>query len=261
MIRVGIGGWTFEPWKNNFYPAGLAAAKELAFASRALRTIEINGTFYSGFKPPTWEKWAAETPDGFVFSVKANRFCVNRKVLGEAGESIGRFVGQGMEALGPKLGPILWQLAGTKKFDADDTAAFFALLPGKLGKLKLRHALEARHESFRTPAFVALCRKHNVAIVYADDDKYPAFADLTADFVYARLQDTEAKYKNGYAPKALEKWAAVTQAWAKGEAPTALEYADKPASDGKARDVFVYMIAGAKEKNPAAAMALQEKLG
>lgn len=261
MIRVGIGGWTFEPWKDNFYPKGLSAAKELGFASRALRTIEINGTFYSGFKPPTWAKWAAETPDGFVFSVKASRFCVNRKVLGEAGESVERFFSQGMEELGPKLGPILWQLAGTKKFDPDDIDAFLKLLPAKLGKLKLRHALEARHESFRTPAFVALAKKHNVAIVYADDDKYPAFADLTADFVYARLQDTDAKYANGYAPKALDKWAGVAKAWAKGEAPKELEYADAAKSDGKARDVFCYMIAGAKEKNPAAAMALQARVG
>jgi uncharacterized protein YecE (DUF72 family) len=260
MIRVGVGGWTFEPWKDNFYPKGLSAAKELGFASRALTTIEINGTFYSGFKPPTWQKWEKETPDGFVFSVKANRFCVNRKILGEAGESIERFFAQGLEELGPKLGPILWQLAGTKKFDPDDIAAFLKLLPAKVGKLKLRHALEARHESFRTPAFVALCRKHNVAIVYADDDKYPAFADLTADFVYARLQGTQAAHKTGYAPKALDAWAATARAWAKGEAPASLQYADSPKSDGKARDVFVYMISGAKERNPAAAMALIERV-
>lgn len=261
MIRVGVGGWTYEPWKDNFYPPGLSAAKELGFASRALRTIEVNGTFYSTFKPPTFRKWADETPDDFVFALKANRFAVNRKVLGSAGESIERFLGSGVEELGPKLGPILWQLAGTKKFDAEDIDAFLGLLPAKLGKLKLRHALEARHESFRTPAFVALAKKHKVAIVYADDDKFPAFADLTADFVYARLQDTEAKYTNGYAPKALEKWARVAKSWAKGEAPPELEYAAAPVSDGKPRDVFVYMIAGAKEKNPAAAMALQGKVG
>ncbi|MDX2234690.1 MAG: DUF72 domain-containing protein [Hyphomonadaceae bacterium] len=261
MIRVGVGGWTYEPWKDNFYPAGLSAAKELGFASRALRAIEVNGTFYSTFKPPTFRKWAGETPDDFVFTLKANRFAVNRKVLGSAAESVERFLGSGVEELGPKLGPILWQLAGTKKFDAEDIAAFLKLLPAKLGKLKLRHALEARHESFRTPAFVALAKKHNVAIVYADDDKYPAFADLTADFVYARLQDTDAKYKNGYAPKALDRWAAVAKAWAAGEAPPDLAYADKPISDGKARDVFIFMIAGAKEKNPAAAMALQARVG
>lgn len=260
MIRVGIGGWTFEPWRDNFYPKGLAAAKELGFASRALTSLEINGTFYSSFKPPTWAKWAEETPEGFVFSVKANRFCVNRKVLGEARDSIGRFFEQGIDALGPKLGPILWQLAGTKKFDAADIEAFLGLLPAKLGKQKLRHALEARHESFRDPAFVALARKYNVAIVYADDDTYPAFADLTADFVYARLQGTTDKYKTGYAPKALDRWATVAKAWAKGESPTDLEYADGPKSDGKARDVFIYMISGAKDRNPAAAMALQQRI-
>jgi len=260
MIRVGVGGWTFEPWKDNFYPKGLSAAKELGFASRALTSIEINGTFYSGFKPPTWKKWDRETPEGFVFSVKANRFCVNRKILGEAGESIERFFAQGLEELGPKLGPILWQLAGTKRFDPDDIAAFLKLLPAKVGRLKLRHALEARHESFRSPAFVALCRKHNVAIVYADDDKYPAFADLTADFVYARLQGTTEKQPAGYTPKELDGWADVAKAWARGEAPPSLQYADTPKGDGKARDVFVYMISGAKERNPAAAMALIERV-
>jgi uncharacterized protein YecE (DUF72 family) len=260
MIRVGIGGWTFEPWKDNFYPKGLSAAKELGFASRAVTTIEVNGTFYSTFKPPTFEKWFKETPDDFVFALKANRFCVNRKVLGDAGESIERFLGSGVEELGPKLGPILWQLAGTKKFDPDDVAAFLKLLPAKLGKLKLRHALEARHESFRDPAFVALARKHDVAIVYADSADYPAFADLTADFAYARLQSTSEKEKTGYSGKALDGWAKVARAWEKGEAPPSLQYADAPKSDGKARDVFVYMIAGAKAHNPAAAMALLERL-
>ncbi|MDZ4777903.1 MAG: DUF72 domain-containing protein [Alphaproteobacteria bacterium] len=260
MIRVGIGGWTFEPWKDSFYPKGLSAAKELGFASRAVTTIEVNGTFYSTFKPPTFQKWFKETPDDFVFALKANRFCVNRKVLGDAGESIERFLGSGVEELGPKLGPILWQLAGTKKFDPGDVEAFLKLLPKKLGKLKLRHALEARHESFRTPEFVALAKKHNAAIVYADSEDYPAFADLTADFVYARLQSTKESEKTGYSTKALNEWVKVAKAWEKGEAPKSLEYADGPVSDGKPRDVFVYMIAGAKEKNPHAAMAMIEKL-
>ncbi len=260
MIRVGIGGWTFEPWKDNFYPKGLSAAKELGFASRAVTTIEVNGTFYSTFKPPTFRKWFEETPDDFVFALKANRFCVNRKVLGDAGESIERFFASGVEELGPKLGPILWQLAGTKKFDPDDVAAFLKLLPKKLGKLKLRHALEARHESFRDPAFAALAKKHNVAIVYADSVDYPAFADLTADFTYARLQNTAEKPKTGYGGKALDGWAEVARAWEKGQAPPSLQYADAPKGDGKARDVFVYMIAGAKARNPAAAMALLERL-
>lgn len=260
MIRVGIGGWTFEPWKDNFYPKGLSAAKELGYASQRVTTIEVNGTFYSTFKPPTFQKWFKETPDDFVFALKANRFCVNRKVLGDAGESIERFLGSGVEELGPKLGPILWQLAGTKKFDPADVEAFLKLLPKKLGKLKLRHALEARHESFRTPEFVALLKKHNVAVVYADSEDYPAFADLTADFVYARLQSTNAKEKTGYSTKALNEWTKVAKAWEKGEAPKSLEYADGAKGDGKARDVFVYMIAGAKEKNPHAAMAMIGKL-
>lgn len=260
MIRVGIGGWSFDPWKDNFYPKGLSAAKELAYASRQVTTIEVNGTFYSTFKPPTFRKWADETPDDFVFSLKANRFCVNRKVLGEAGDSIERFLGSGVEELGPKLGPILWQLAGTKRFDPADVEAFLKLLPKKLGKLKLHHALEARHESFRTPEFIALLKKYNVAVVYADSEDYPAFADLTADFVYARLQGTKETEKTGYSTKDINAWVKVAKSWEKGEAPKSLDYADGPVSDGKARDVFVYMIAGAKEKNPQAAMAMIGKL-
>ena len=187
-IRAGMGGWTFEPWDTSFYPDKLSKAKQLNYASRQVPTIEVNGTYYSTFKPPTFAKWAADAPDGFVFSLKAIRFATNRRVLAEAGKSVERFLGSGVSELGDKLGPILWQFAPTKKFDADDFGAFLKLLPEKQDGVKLRHAVEVRTDSFIVPEFVALCRKNNVAIVYADHEKYPAISDVTGDFVYARLQ-------------------------------------------------------------------------
>ncbi len=246
MIRVGIGGWTYEPWRGAFYPPGLAHTRELAYASRQVTTIEVNGTFYSTFKPATFAKWAEETPDDFVFALKAPRYAVNRKVLAEAGPSIARFVESGVAELGPKLGPILWQFAPTKAFDAGDMAAFLALLPREVGGVRLRHALEPRHESFATPAFLALARAHAAAIVFADSQTYPSIGALTGDFVYARLQDARAEEATGYPAAALETWAAEARAWEQGP--------DAP------RDVFVYMINGAKERAPAAAMALLDVL-
>jgi uncharacterized protein YecE (DUF72 family) len=255
MIRVGIGGWNFEPWRDNFYPKGLSKAKELSFASRALTTIEINSTFYSSQKPATFKRWADETPDDFVFSVKASRFCVNRRVLAEAKESVEWFVGTGITALGKKLGPILWQFAPTKKFDLTDFGAFLALLPRSQDGIVLRHAVEVRHESFCTPEFVDLARKHGVAIVFADSSKYPAIADPTADFIYARLQKSEASVKTGYAPKALKQWGEDMRTWEAGGAPKRHKTLSHPAAREK-RDVFGYIISGAKERAPAAAMEL-----
>ena len=260
MIRVGIGGWTFEPWKDNFYPKGLSAAKELAFASRAVTSIEVNGTFYSTFKPATFRKWNTETPDDFVFALKAPRYAVNRKELAGAGESIGKFFESGLEELDGKLGPILWQFAGTKKFVPDDFEAFLNLLPAKLGSRRLRHALEVRHPSFVVPEFVALARKHRMAVVFADSPKYPSQADYTADFYYARLQNAQAEVSTGYTPKELDRWAGHANSWAKGEAPSTLTYAAPRKGDSATRDVFVYMINGAKERAPAAAMGLIERL-
>jgi uncharacterized protein YecE (DUF72 family) len=246
MIRVGIGGWTFEPWRGAFYPKGTAKARELAYASRAVTTIEINGTFYSTFKPDTFKRWADETPDNFVFSLKANRFAVNRKVLRDAGPSIERFLTSGLSELKSKLGPILWQMAPTKRFDAEDFAGFLALLPKSVDGMKLRHALEVRHEGFRDPTFTALAKKAGAAIVFADSEKYPAIDEATADFVYARLQRAEEKHATGYSTAAIKNWAAKAHAWEGG---------------GKnRRDVFVYMINGAKVRAPAAAMALLKVL-
>jgi uncharacterized protein YecE (DUF72 family) len=255
MIRVGIGGWTFAPWRGAFFPKGLSHAKELHFASRALSTIEINGTYYRNQKPDSFRKWAAESPDGFVFSVKANRFATNRRVLSDGADSIKRFLGSGISELGSKLGPILWQFAPTKKFDPADIGAFLELLPEKQDGVVLRHALEVRHESFCVPEFVALARSHGAAIVFADSAKYPAIADVTADFIYARLQQTKASVNTGYTAAALKLWADDAKDWAGGGAPKRHETLAKPAPKKK-RDVFVYMISGAKERAPAAAQEL-----
>jgi len=258
-IRVGIGGWTFEPWRGVFFPAGLAHAKELAYAAAKLTAIEVNGTYYSSQSPSTFAKWAKETPDGFVFSLKASRFCTNRKVLAEAGASVEKFLTSGIVELGDKLGPILWQFMPTKKFDPADFGAFLKLLPAHQDGLRLRHAVEVRHESFLTSAFVTLAKDAGVAIVFADTPKYPAIADLTGDFVYARLQDAHEDVETGYDAEALDHWANTARAWAKGAAPEGLGYIE-PVKDGEAKDVFVFMINGAKVRAPAAAMALLERL-
>jgi uncharacterized protein YecE (DUF72 family) len=259
VIRVGIGGWTFEPWRGVFFPPGLAHAKELAYAAGKLTAIEVNGTYYSSQSPSTFAKWAKETPDGFVFALKASRFCTNRKVLAEAGASVEKFLTSGLVELGDKLGPILWQFMPTKKFDPEDFGAFLKLLPERQEGLRLRHAVEVRHESFLTPAFVKLARDAGVAIVFADSPKYPAIADLTADFVYARLQNAQEDIETGYDAEALDRWAGTARAWAKGGAPEGLGYIEG-AKGGGAKDVFVFMINGAKVRAPAAAMALLDRL-
>ncbi|WP_326523014.1 DUF72 domain-containing protein [Sphingomonas sp.] len=259
-IRVGIGGWTYEPWRGGvFYPEKWPAKRELEYASRRLTAIEVNGTYYSGFKPETFAKWRDETPDDFVFALKASRFCTNRKVLAEGGESITRFVGQGIVELGDKLGPILWQFMATKKFDAEDFAAFLALLPGERDGLKLRHAVQVRHDSFAAPEFVAMCRKAGVAIVYAQSDDYPAIADVTCDFVYARLETAVAAEPAGYSEGELDRWAGAARAWAGGGEPDGLPYVTHDAAQAL-RDTFVFFISGAKERNPAAAQTLIARL-
>lgn len=260
-IRVGIGGWTYEPWRGIFYPKGLPQARELEFASRALTAIEINGTYYRLQSKTSFEKWAKETPDGFVFTLKASRFCTNRTRLAEAGESIAKFLGQGLVELGDKLGPILWQFMPTKKFDPDDFGAFLKLLPDKQDGVKLRHAVEVRHESFRDPAFVDLARKAGAAIVFADSPDYPAFADLTGDFVYARLQDTREEEPTGYGKDAIDRWAAICREWAEGGQPLELPYIAGRDAPRQPRDAFVFMISGAKVRAPAAAQALIKALG
>jgi uncharacterized protein YecE (DUF72 family) len=260
-IRAGMGGWTFEPWDTSFYPEKLAKTKQLEYASRQVPTIEVNGTFYATMKPATYAKWASETPDGFVFSLKGHRFVTNRRVLAEAGEPVNHFVGSGIAELGEKLGPILWQLAPTKKFDADDIEAFLKLLPEKKDGVGLRHVLEFRHQSFVVPEFVALLRKHRIAAVYADHETYPAMADVTGDFVYARLQTGQDDNEDCYTPKALDGWAERMKVWAAGKVPADLERADPDSeAEVKPRDVFAYFISEGKVRAPFGAMALMKRV-
>ena len=260
-IRSGIGGWTFEPWNETFYPSDLPKKRQLEYAASRLTTIEVNGTFYRSQKPETFASWAEQAPDGFVFSLKAPRYAVNRKVLAEGGELIQRFVDSGIVELGDKLGPLLWQLAATKQFDLDDFAAFLKLLPPKAGSIPLRHVVELRHESFVCPEAVALCRDAGVAIVCAESADYPEMADVTTDFVYLRLQKGDETIPTAYPPKALDQWTERAKLWAKGGQPDDLPRADPDhAAPKKPRDVFVYFIRSGKPRAPHAAMALMERL-
>ena len=259
-IRIGVGGWVFEPWRGAFFPEGLAQSKELAYASRHLTSIEINGTYYGSQKPASFRKWHAETPDDFVFAVKGPRFATNRKLLAEAGASIERFFSSGVMELKEKLGPVNWQFMASKKFEPEDFAAFLALLPKEVEGRKIRHAVEVRHASFRAADFVALAREHGVAVIVDADSRYPQIADVTAPFVYVRIMGTEDGEPAGYPPAALDAWAERARHWAEGSAPDDLETVAPPAGAAP-RDVFLYVISGAKHRNPAAAMALIERTG
>ena len=253
-IKVGMGGWSFEPWRETFYPDKLAKAKELNFASRQVTAIEINATFYRTQSPSTYRKWAEETPDEFIFAVKANRFTVNRKNLADGAESVARFMASGLTELGPKLGPILWQLTGTKKLDEDEIEASCASLPHERDGVRLRHVLEVRHQTFVTSALVEIARRHNIAICLAISDDYPLIADPTADFCYLRLQTTR-DIESGYDAEEIATWAKRCHDLAAGRPADGLPLLAEPPKVVP-RDVFVFMIAGAKPRNPAAAKAL-----
>jgi uncharacterized protein YecE (DUF72 family) len=260
-IRVGVGGWVYEPWRETFYPADLAKARELEYLSRRVTAIEINATYYRTQTAASFAKWRDATPDDFVFSVKASRYATNRRVLAEAGESIERFVASGIVELGAKLGPIVWQFATTKVFDAEDFGAFLELLPARAGTIRLRHAMEVRHPSFMCREYVALARRHGVATVFADSDDYPSFADGTGDFVYARLMRTESAFETGYRPDGIATWAGRARAWSEGRAAEGLPLLAPATGAAQARDVFLFFISGAKERAPAAAVAMLAALG
>ena len=259
-IYVGIGGWTYEPWRGVFYPNGLPHARELQYAAERLTSIEVNGTFYRTQTPKTFRDWASQVPDRFVFALKGPRYAVNRRVLAEAGDSIKRFLDSGITELGDKLGPLLWQFAPTKKFDEADFGGFLELLPDKFDGRKLRHVVEVRHDSFKVPAFVTLLRKFSIPVVYAEHATYAEMADITGDFVYARLQKGNEKLKAGYPSKALDAWAERAKAWSKGGAPKDLPRVEKAAPKKAPRDTFIYFIHEAKVRAPAAAMALIDRL-
>jgi len=259
-IRVGIGGWTYAPWRNNFYPAGLVQRRELEYASRHVSAIEINGTYYGAQKPATYAKWRSETPDGFLFSLKAPRYTTDRRVLADAGSTIDAFVHGGIAELGDRLGPINWQFVKGKPFERDDFAAFLDLLPRELDGVALRHVLEVRDRSFLCDDYLALARRHRVATVFTDSTEYPSFADITGDFVYARLMGAQAKVETGYAAPALDAWAVRAREWSSGGDPADLPRVGAAAAGSTPRDVFVYFISAAKNRNPAAAMSLLSRL-
>ena len=255
MIYIGVGGWTYEPWRGTFYPKGLPQKRELEYASSHLTGIEINGTYYGSQKPESFRRWHDETPRDFVFAVKGPRFATNRRVLAEAGDSIGKFFASGVTELKDKLGPVNWQFMATKKFDPADFESFLKLLPKKVDGHAIRHAVEVRHDSFKTEVFVALCRKHDVGIVFGADSDFPLIADVTTGFIYARIMGTDAKEKLGYPAATLKKWAERAHDWEQGASPKASMLLAPPAPKKK-RDVFLFVISGAKERNPAAAQAI-----
>ena len=259
-IRIGVGGWSYDPWRETFYPKGLPRGRELEHASRRLTSIEIDSTYYGGKTPETFRTWRDAAPDDFVFAVKGSRYVTNRRALAEAGPSIERFFQTGVTELRHKLGPINWQFAATKKFDPDDFGAFLALLPKSVEGVTLRHAVEVRNPSFRTQGFVDLARSQGVGVIIAGDSEFPLIADVTAPFVYARIMGTREEEAIGYPEKALEAWAARARTWAEGGAPEDLAPVGPP-SQAPAREVFLYVISGFKAHNPLAATALIERIG
>ena len=255
-IRVGIGGWNYAPWRDTFYPPKWPHERELEYAAGRLTAIEINSTFYRPQKAAVYAKWRKQTPDGFVFSLKAPRFATQGKVLANGKRSIDAFVFGGIAELGDRLGPISWQFAPERPFERDDFADFLDLLPRELNGRRLRHVLEVRHPSFMSDVFLALARSHETPVVYTDSPAYPSFADLTADFVYARLMRSRSAVATGYPARELDKWARRAQDWAGGKAPPNLDYVQATKPKAHPRDVFLFFIGAAKERNPAAAQAL-----
>ena len=241
-IRIGVGGWTFEPWRGTFYPKGLRQADELRFAASALTAIEINGTFYRTQTRATFRNWARQAPEGFVFTLKAPRYVTTRRILAGTGDSVRRFLSSGLEELGPKLGPINWQLPPTRVFDCADLAGFLDLLPDNLDGLPLRHAIEPRHDSFRAPAFAALLADRKIAVVHAADGDYPEIDAPTAPFAYLRLMGTQEDEATGYPSLKLDRWA------------------NRLRRIARDREVFAFVISGHKPANPAAAEALIRRL-
>lgn len=282
---VGISGWTYKPWRGVFYPEGLVQRRELEYASRQFGSIEINGTFYGLQKPDAFRRWREETPDRFVFAVKGSRYITHTRRLKEAEKPLANFLASGVLALEEKLGPILWQLPPSLRFDAERLDAFLALLPrdteaaARLAKRhddrlngrswlrpgrkrKLRHALEVRHDSFKTKEFIDLLRRHRVALVFADTVDWPYMEDVTADFIYLRLHGSEELYVSGYSDEALDRWAARIGKWAAGSEPADAERIDGKARTRKSgRQVHVYFDNDAKVRAPVDASGLMERLG
>ncbi|WP_115528468.1 MULTISPECIES: DUF72 domain-containing protein [Xanthomonas] len=260
-IHVGIGGWVYAPWRAGmFYPDGLVQRRELEYASRQVTAIEINGTYYGAQKPATYAKWRDDVPPGFVFSAKAPRRITQSRTLAGTKAQVDDFVG-GIVELGATLGPLVWQFEQGHRLQADDLEAFLALLPQRAGGRTLRHVLEIRDPAAVNASLLALVRRHGVATVFTDSDEHPSFADLSTDFVYARLMRSQARLHAGYPAPALKRWAERIQAWRRGDDPADLPHIDStPQATNTPREVFVFFISAAKERNPAAAMALLKEL-
>lgn len=283
-IRVGVSGWRYAPWRQVFYPKGLAQRRELEFASRQVNSIEINGSFYSLQSPASYRKWAAETPDDFVFAIKGSKYISHQKKLREVRVPLANFFGSGMLLLGKKLGPILWQFPEWFRFDAELMHAFLSLLPrtsgaaaalatentikkpekqwtGLVADVPLRYAFEMRHKSFFTPEFIALLRQHNAALAFADTaGRWPYSESITADLVYIRLHGSEELYVSGYTGRELGRWAKKIKSWAgEGGSETAVSGAKK--SSAKGRDVYVYFDNDINVHAPFDAIGLAERLG
>lgn len=285
-IRIGISGWTYPPWRGVFYPEGLPQKDEMAYAANTFPTIEVNGTFYGLQKPTSFRRWRDGTPPDFVFSIKGSRYITHILRLRNARKALANFLASGLLALGPKLGPILWQLPPSLRFDPDALESFLAMLPGdfrsaaKLAathdrpirggaflrveeNLPLRHALEIRHESFRDDRFIALLRRYGIAIVVADTVEWPCLQDITADFIYARLHGSEELYASGYSDEALDNWARKFRAWSKGGEPRGAKRVSGKAPAkllGRPRDVFIYFDNDIKVRAPFDALGLASRL-
>ncbi len=258
---MGIGGWTYAPWRDNFYPKGWVQRRELEYASRHVSAIEVNGTWYRAQKPSTYAKWRDETPDGFVFSAKAPKRITMARTLANTGAQVDAFLGD-IAALGDKLGPIVWQFERGRRLEREDFAAFLELLPGEVEGRTMRHVLDVRDPGFVDAQYLALARAHGMATVFTDSAEHPSFADITAGFVYARLMRSQSTVATGYPGSELRHWAKCTRLWARGVDPAGLPHIAEPLLPNQApREVFVYFINSAKERNPAAAAALLRILG
>ena len=283
MVRIGISGWRYKGWRGVFYPEGLAQRRELEYASRVFDSIEINGTFYSLQRPRSFEQWAAETPDDFLFALKGGRFITHMLKLRNVESALANYFASGVLALGAKMGPVLWQFPPQMRYDRERFESFFRLLPrstraaARLAKqcdermlgravlkakvdLPVRHCVEIRHESFAAPEFIDLLREHGIGLVVADTVEWPLLMDATADFVYCRLHGSEQLYVSGYEDAALDVWAARVRTWAAGGTPQG-RCAGAECAEAAERDVYVYFDNDAKVRAPFDAQGLRARVG
>ncbi|HZY67527.1 MAG TPA: DUF72 domain-containing protein [Devosia sp.] len=283
-IRIGVSGWTYTPWRGNFYPPGLKQKDELSFAARQFNALEINGTFYGMQVPGSFRSWAATAPDGFVYAVKGPRYLTHMLKLTKPEAPLANFFASGVLALGPKLGPVLWQFPAAFTFRPEKLEPFFRLLPRSMAaaaelaarhdhrlrapahldvtsEQPIRHAIEIRHESFRDPAFIALLRQHDVALVCADTVDWPLLMDVTSDFVYCRLHGNQELYNSRYSEDELDGWAERVRRWSSGEAQGDGNFVVPPLDDGRKRDCFVFFDNTDKLQAPDNARGLMRRLG